>query len=42
MMLPIDPRLDHEIQNNPLENPKILEKINFQLKTCDQDENVVR
>ena len=41
-MLPIDYRLDHEIQKNPLENLEILEKMNFQLKSRDHDENIVR
>jgi len=41
-MLPIDHILHHEIQNNPLETLEILEKMDFQLKLCDEYENLVR
>lgn len=41
-MLATNHRLDHEIQNYPLENPKMFKKMNFQLMPWNRDENLVR
>jgi len=35
-------RLDRETRKNPLENPKIHEKMNFKLEAQDYHENIAR
>jgi len=41
-MLLTNGRLDHEIQNNRLGNPKILGRNDFPLMVWNQDENLAR
>jgi len=41
-MIPTNHRLDCRIQKHPLENPRILEKMSFQLMAWNRDENPVR
>lgn len=41
-MLLANQRFGHGIQSNPLENPEIFEKMNFQLMAWNQGENLER